>query len=132
MPVSNYLFYIIWKYFRAVFTLDLQLQPQDRDPVLKNPNFPAKSLNHKQRNKISLEQAITFKTGQIIIINKRNKMTLNFFAFCLTFCCFYVIAESSFCHHDVITMSLLRDMKKMTFMSRRVKNVLNMTNLIYF
>ena len=81
MSFSYYLFYIICKNFRTVVTLDLQLQPQDRDPILKNPNFLAKSLKNKKCNKISLEQAITFKTGQIIIFNKRNKMTCKFFCF---------------------------------------------------
>ena len=81
MSFSYYLFYIICKNFRTVVTLDLQLQPQDRDPILKNPNILAKSLKNKKCNKISLEQAITFKTGQIIIFNKRNKMTCKFFCF---------------------------------------------------
>ena len=81
MSFSYYLFYIICKNFRTVVTLDLQLQPQDRNPVLKNPNFLAKSFKNKKCNKISLEQAITFKTGQIIIFNKRNKMTCKFFCF---------------------------------------------------
>ena len=55
--------------------------------------------------KISLEQAITFKTSQIIIFTERNKMTCNFFDF-------DVITASSFCHHDVMTVSSSRDMKK--------------------
>ena len=120
MSFSYYLFYIICKNFRTVVTLDLQLQPQDRDPILKNPNFLAKSLKNKKcnkisleqaitfktgRNKISLEQAITFKTGQIIIFNKRNKIRCNFFASDF-------INASSFCHLDVMTMSSLEDMKK--------------------
>ena len=40
----------------------------------------------------------TFKTGQIIIFDKRNKMTSTFFVF-------DVIIASSFCHYDAITMS---------------------------
>ena len=105
MSFSYYLFYIICKNFRTVVTLDLQLQPQDRDPILKNPNFLAKSLKNKKCNKISLEQAITFKTGQIIIFNKRNKMACKFFASDF-------ITASSFCHHDGMTMSSLEGMKK--------------------
>ena len=54
---------------------------------------------------ISLEQTMTFKTGQIIIFNKRNKTTCKIFTF-------DVIAASSFCHHDVMTMLSLWDMKK--------------------
>ena len=79
MSFSCYLFYVTCKKFRAVVTLDLQLQPQDQNPILKNPNFLVKSLKNKKCNKISLEQAITFKTGQIIIFNKRNKMKCKFF-----------------------------------------------------
>ena len=75
MSFSYYLFYIICKTFRAVVTLDLQLQPQDRNPILKNPNFLAKSLKNKKFDKIILERTVTFKTGQIIIFNKRNQMT---------------------------------------------------------
>ena len=105
MSFSYYLFYIICKNFRAVVTLDLQLQLQDQNPILENPNFPAKSLKNKKCNKISQEQAITFKTGQIIIFNKRNKMTCKFFAS-------EFITVSSFCHHDGMTMSFLEGMKK--------------------
>ena len=75
MSFSYYLFYIICKTFRAVVTLDLQLQPQDRNSILKNPNFLAKSLKNKKSDKIILERTVTFKTGQIIIFNKRNQMT---------------------------------------------------------
>ena len=96
MFFSYYQFYIICKNFRVVVTLDLQLQPQDRNPILKKPNFLAKSLKKKKINKISLEQAITFKTVHITIFNKRNKMTCNFFA------SDFIIAPS-FCHHDVMT-----------------------------
>ena len=53
----------------------------------------------------SLEQAITFKTSQIIILNKRNKKKCKFFAFDF-------ITASSYCHHDFPTMSSLIDMKK--------------------
>ena len=105
MSFSYYLFYIICKNFRAVVTLDLQLQPQNRNPILKNANFLAKSLKNKKCNKISLEQAITFKTGQIIIFNKRNKMACKFFASDF-------ITASSFCHHDGMTMSSLEGVKK--------------------
>ena len=48
MPFSNYLFYLTCKNFMAVVTLDFQLQPQYRDPVLKDPNFLAKSLKNKK------------------------------------------------------------------------------------
>ena len=64
-----------------------------------------KSLKNKKCNKISQEQGITFKTGQIIIFNKRNKMTRKFFAS-------EFITVSSFCHHDGMTMSLLGGMKR--------------------
>ena len=47
MSLSYSLFHIICKNFRAVVTLDLQLQLQDRNPVLKKPNFLAKSLKNK-------------------------------------------------------------------------------------
>ena len=63
----------------------------------------------------------TSSKHQIIIFNKRNKMTYNFFAF-------DVISAPSF----VMIMSSLRDMKKMTFMSMGVKKFLNMKNVIYF
>ena len=105
MSFSYYLFYIICKNSRAVVTLDLQLQPQNRNPILKSANFLAKSLKNKKCNKISLEQAITFKTGQIIIFNKRNKMACKFFASDF-------ITASSFCHHDGMTMSSLEGVKK--------------------
>ena len=105
MAFNYYLFYIICKIFRAVVTLDRQLQPQDRNPLLKGSNFLAKSLKNKKCNKISLKQAITFKTGQIIIFNKRNKIRCNFFASDF-------INASSFCHLDVMTMSSLEGMKK--------------------
>ena len=45
---------------------------------------------------------------------------------------FDFITASSFCHHDIMTMSSLGYMKKITFMSMRLKKVLNMKNLIYF
>ena len=105
MSFSYYLFYIICKNFRAVVTLDLQLQPQDRNPTLKNPNFLTKSLKNKKCNKISSEQAITFKTGQIIIFNKTSKTT------CKCFVSDFITA-SSFCHHDGMTMSSLEGVKK--------------------
>ena len=105
MYFRYYLFYIICKNVRAVVTLQLPLQPQDRNPILKNPNFLAKSLKIKKCYKISLEQGITFKTGQIVIFNKINKMTCKCFAFDF-------ITASSFSHHDVMTMSSLWSMKK--------------------
>ena len=67
----------------------------------------------------------TSSKDQIIVFNKRNKMKYNFFAF-------DVITVPSFCDHDVMNMSSLRDMKKMAFMSIRVKNFLNKKNVIYF
>ena len=97
MSLSFYLFYIICKNFRAAINLDLQLQPRYRNPILKNLNFLAKSLKNKKCNKINLEQAITFKAGQIIIFNKRNKMMCKYFAS-------YFITASSFSHQDVMTM----------------------------
>ena len=105
MSFSCYLFYITCKKFRAVVTLDLQLQPQDQNPILKNPNFLVKFLKNKKCNKISLEQAITPKTGQIIIFNKTNKMKCKFFVSDF-------ITASSFCHHNAMTMSSLESMKK--------------------
>ena len=95
---SYYLFYIICKNFRTVVTVDLQLQPEDRNPILKNPKFLAKSWKKKKCNKISLEQAITFKTGQILVFNKRHKMTCKLLAW-LPYC---VIILSSRCHDHVI------------------------------
>ena len=77
-----------------MFTLDLQLQPYDRDLTLENPNFLAKSLKNKTWNKITLEQTITFKTGKIMISNKRYKMTCNLLAF-------DVITASSLWFHDL-------------------------------
>ena len=100
---SYYLLYIICKNFRAVVTLDLQ--SQNRNQILKNPNFLAKPLKNKKCKKISFEQAVTFKTGQIIIFNKRKKMT------CKCFTSNFITA-SSFCHHDIMTMSSLEGMKK--------------------
>ena len=67
----------------------------------------------------------TSSKDQIIVFNKINKMTYNFFAF-------DVITVPSFCDHDVMKMPSLRDMKKMAFMSIRVKNFLNKKNVIYF
>ena len=55
------------------------------------------------------------KSGQIIIFNKINKMTYNFFAF-------DIISAPLFCQHDIMTMPTLRDMKKVTFMGMIVKN----------
>ena len=97
MSFSFYLFYIICKNFRAAVNLDLQLQPRYRNPILKNPNFLAKSLKNKRCKKINLEQAITFKIGQIIIFNKRNKITCKYFAS-------YFITASSFSHQDIMTI----------------------------
>ena len=68
-------FHIISKNFRAVVTHDLQLQLQARSTILENPNFLAKSIKNKKCNKINLEKAIMLTVGQIIIFNKRNKMT---------------------------------------------------------
>ena len=102
---SYYLFYIICKNFRAVVTVDLQLQPEDRNPILKNPKFLAKSWKKKKCNKISLEQAITFKTGQILVFNKRHKMTCKLLASDF-------LTAPSFCHQDVMTMSSLQGTKK--------------------
>ena len=107
------------KNFRAAATLDLQLQPVNRNSILKISNFLAKSLKNKKWNKISLEEVTTFKTGQIIIFNKRNKMTCKFFAF-------HFITASWFCHHVVMTVSSLRDT------NMRVKQVLNMKILNCF
>ena len=42
---------MICKNFRAVVTLDLHLQLQDRDLILKNPNFLAKSIKKKKKKK---------------------------------------------------------------------------------
>ena len=102
---SYYLFYIICKNFRTVVTVDLQLQPEDRNPILKNPKFLAKSWKKKKCNKISLEQAITFKTGQILVFNKRHKMTCKLLASDF-------LTAPSFCHQDVMTMSSLQGTKK--------------------